>query len=625
MTWSPPIIGSRPVAILGGGVLGRRIATSYVAAGFNVHIRDPFPQARIDALKYIDENKESYTSFCPSGRPSSGYGTYTASEDIESAVKDAWLVIEAVPEKIELKIDTFAELDKYAPKDCIIGSNSSSFKSSLMIEKVSEERKRLCCNVHYTMPPTIRTVELMTDGFTHEEIFPFLSEVLRKCGMLPATARKESTGFIFNRLWAAVKREILLILTEGVSDAAEIDRLWSHMFQTSVLPCQLMDRVGLDTVAFIEDNYINERGLDGSSTVGWLRSNYISQGKLGLKTPEQGGLYPPASVEVNPPLNSAVSASSEKQEKKEMPPLFLLDVGLGSNSPSYPSLAGISTNGKILRLDSPNSPPKALVTGLPAPDGIDVDPSADRMYWTNMGADVSARDGSLMSARLDGTDRKTLLSNGTLTTPKQLILVKDPLSPNGSEKLYFCDREGLSVHRCNVDGSGHEVLVQNPGTAKDIKHWCVGITVDLARRKFYWTQKGPSKSNQGRIYRANLDFLPGEDGSNRSDIEVVFEGLPEPIDLEIESETGVLYWTDRGEHPRGSSLNCAQVEGDKTVKLLARHFHEPIGLKLDLGRGQIFVSDLGGSVYAVDVKTGKKTVVHRDEGSYTGIVTLPEA
>ena len=393
------------------------------------------------------------------------------------------------------------------------------------------------------------------------------------------------------------------------------------MFQASVLPCQLMDRVGLDTVAFIEDNYINERKLDGSLTVDWLRSSYIKQGKLGLKTPEQGGLYPPSTVAVNPPLNPA--ASSAQASGPKMPPIFVLDVGLGANSPSYPSLSGISTNGKILRLDAPNQPPKALITGLPAPDGIDVDPSVNRMYWTNMGADVTAKDGTLMSATLDGTDKKVLLGDGVLTTPKQLILVKD--QEKGTEKLYFCDREGCSVHRCNVDGSEHEVLVQNPGSVGDLMHWCVGITVDLKTRKFYWTQKGPSKSNAGRIFRANIDFAAGENASNRSDIEVVFDKLPEPIDLEIESETGVLYWTDRGEHPRGSSLNCAQPDGDKQVKLLARQFHEPIGLKLDLERKQIFVCDLGGSVYAVDVETGKKTVVHRDEGSYTGLVTLPQA
>ncbi|KAK1773872.1 hypothetical protein QBC45DRAFT_426548 [Copromyces sp. CBS 386.78] len=484
-----------------------------------------------------------------------------------------------------------------------------------MLDKVrSDERKKWVCNVHYTMPPTIRTVELMTSGHTHPEIFPFLSEVLKQCGMLPATARKESTGFIFNRLWAAVKREILTILAEEVSDAAEIDALWAHMFQASVLPCQLMDRVGLDTVAFIEDNYINERKLDGSLTVDWLRKNYITQGKLGLKTPEQGGLYPP----------SAAPGAHSASAGPKMPPVFVLDVGLGANSPSYPSLAGISTNGKILRLDGPNQPPKVLVTGLPAPDGIDVDPSANRMYWTNMGDDVTAPNGSVMSATLSGTDKKVLLADGVLTTPKQIVLVKD--TKQGTEKLYFCDREGCSVHRCNVDGSEHEVLVQNPGGVHDLMHWCVGITVDLAQRKFYWTQKGPSKSNAGRILRANMDFLPGETATSRSDIEVVFDRLPEPIDLDMESETGVLYWTDRGEHPRGSSLNCARVDDEKKeVKILARHFNEPIGLKVDLERKQIFVCDLGGSVYAVDVETGKKTVVHHDEGSYTGLVTLPEA
>ncbi|KAK3335013.1 hypothetical protein B0H65DRAFT_553342 [Neurospora tetraspora] len=117
-----------------------------------------------------------------------------------------------------------------------------------------------------------------------------------------------------------------------------------------------------------------------------------------------------------------------------MPPIFFLDVGVSSDSPFYPSQAGIFANGKILRLDSPNQPPngsndiwsiscrKSLVTGLSAPDGIDVDPSANRMYWTNMGADVNDMDGSLMSFTLDGSDKKVLLggADGVFTTPMQL-------------------------------------------------------------------------------------------------------------------------------------------------------------------------------------------------------------
>ncbi|KAK3334694.1 hypothetical protein B0H65DRAFT_592942 [Neurospora tetraspora] len=114
--------------------------------------------------------------------------------------------------------------------------------------------------------------------------------------------------------------------------------------------------------------------------------------------------------------------------------------------PSRKPVAGLDP--MILRLDEPNQPPKALVTA-PLPDDIDVDPSANRVYWTNMGADVTAKDGSLMSSTLDGFDKKVLLADGILTTPKQLVLVKD--QQTGTEKLYFCDREGCSVHRCNVD------------------------------------------------------------------------------------------------------------------------------------------------------------------------------
>jgi 3-hydroxyacyl-CoA dehydrogenase len=80
-----------------------------------------------------------------------------------------------------------------------------------------------------------------------------------------------------------------MIMAEGVSDAEQIDKLWKHMFQAKVAPCAFMDQVGLDTVAFIEDNYIKERGLDGTLTVDWLRDNYISQGRLGKKS-DKGGL-----------------------------------------------------------------------------------------------------------------------------------------------------------------------------------------------------------------------------------------------------------------------------------------------------------------------------------------------
>ncbi|KAK3991038.1 hypothetical protein QBC44DRAFT_393640 [Cladorrhinum sp. PSN332] len=572
-SWKPPVVGSRPVAVLGAGVLGRRIACSFVAGGYNVHIRDPSAEARQAAIRYIDEHKQEYSKNLPANNVTVKPGAYTASEDMATAFKDAWLVVEAVPEKLEL---------------------SSSFKSSLMLDKVGNSvRRRLICDIHFTMPPEIRTVELMTDGETEEGVLEGLSAVLRGCGMLPATARKESTGFIFNRLWAAIKREIFVIPAEGVSDPAEIDGLFEHMFRASVLPCRLMDQVGLDTVVLIEDNYTAERKLYPTLTADWLRENYISQGRLGLKSGEKGGLYPAATP-----------------KKKKNQDIYFLDVGLGGN---LDKIENVSKSGKILRLDGVTGKVETLVSGLPAPDGIDISHSAGRMYWKNMGANPSARDGSVMSAKLDGSDVQVLIPWGGVFTPKQAVVVES------RQRRYFCDREGMSVHSVGLDGKDHQILVQCTAPTGDVADlsslpsWCVGITVDEKAQKIYWTQKGCSKSGQGRIFRADLD------GSN---IELVFDKLPEPIGLEIDAENATLYWTDRGEHPRGNSLNRASVvNGNEAGKpeIIARHFHEAIGLKLDLENKRVLLTDLGGSVYSVDVESGRKDVLWRDNGSYSRI------
>jgi hypothetical protein len=450
----------------------------------------------------------------------------------------------------------------------------------------------------------INTIELMTDGYTDPKVIQVVKDFLDGCGMIPVIAKRESTGFIFNRLWAAVKREIMFILAEDVSTPEEIDKLWAHMWTRGPPPCRLMDQVGLDTVAFIEDNYVQERGLETEMTVDWLRKNYVSAGKLGKKTPEQGGLYPP------------VSSSKSKE-----PSLYYLDVGLGSN---LRDIGQVAKNGKILCRD-PSGIVSTVVKDLPLPDGIDYSASTQRLFWTNMGTQLSTNDGSVQSCALDGSDILTIVPKGDVRTPKQLVL------DDAAQQVYFCDREGLRVHRCNYDGSEHEILVKRgnhevESERSDQTRWCVGITLDRKSKQVYWTQKGFSKSGRGRIFRAPVDIPAGETAENRTDIEILFEGLPEPIDLEFEEETQMLYWTDRGEHPIGCTLNRAYVgAGSQTTgakEILARQFHEPIGLKIDSRSKKVWVADLGGSLYTVslrDGETGKKEEVLRGTGSYTGV------
>lgn len=210
----------------------------WASAGFDVRLRDPSSQQREDGVAYIQENVASYAK-----KLGDKIGTAQGFESLEDALADAWLVIEAVPEKLQIKIDTFAQLDMQAPSDCILASNSSSYRSSEMLEKVSESAKKRILNMHYYMPPQCMVVELMTDGYTEESIFPFLVERCKEGNTLPFVARKQSTGFIFNRLWAAVKRETLSILAEGVSVPEEIDALWTEMFiKGRSTPCHMMDR-----------------------------------------------------------------------------------------------------------------------------------------------------------------------------------------------------------------------------------------------------------------------------------------------------------------------------------------------------------------------------------------------
>ena len=211
---------------------------------------------------------------------------------------------------------------------------------------------------------------------------------------------------------------------------------------------------------------------------------------------------------------------------------------------------------RIHSMNPDGSDRKTIVTGCHLPDGIVVDAEAGHIYWTNMGV-PNLDDGSIERADLDGGNRRVIVPQGVTHTPKQIHLDKD----NG--KLYWCDREGMRVMRANLDGSQVETLVETGRGDKDQRdqaRWCVGITIDPKLQKIYWTQKGPNNAGQGRILRANIEIPKGASPTNRSDIEVLFDQLPEPIDLELDLANRVLYWTDRGDPPRGNTVNRAAID-----------------------------------------------------------------
>jgi DNA-binding beta-propeller fold protein YncE len=282
-----------------------------------------------------------------------------------------------------------------------------------------------------------------------------------------------------------------------------------------------------------------------------------------------------------------------------------------------------ASSGQVFSANPDGSDLKVIVSeGRRLPDGIVVDLEAGHLYWTNMG-NPSANDGSIERSDFDGQNLTHIVPPGATFTPKQLQLDEK------NRKLYWCDREGMRIMRANLDGSNLETLLDTsegdsrPG--KDIKKWCVGIALDVEAGKLYWTQKGSDNAGEGRIFRANLEIPKGQTPANRKDVELLYDNLPEPIDLELDLANRTIYWTDRGDPPRGNTvnrapMNPAQGNGKKEPVIIFDHLMEGIGIALDLKGGRMFLTDLGGSVYSANLDGSNKKTVLAAEGNLTGIV-----
>jgi sugar lactone lactonase YvrE len=257
-----------------------------------------------------------------------------------------------------------------------------------------------------------------------------------------------------------------------------------------------------------------------------------------------------------------------------------------------------------------------LVSDCHLPDGIAVDAGAGHIYWTNMGV-PNLNDGSIERADLDGKNRKVIVPQGVTFTPKQLQLDKK----NG--KLYWCDREGMRVMRSNLDGSDIEILIETGRgdvDRRDQTRWCVGIAIDPVREQIYWTQKGPDNGDQGQLLRAGIEIPKSETAAKRSDIEVFFDRLPEPIDLELDLRNRVLYWTDRGDPPRGNTVSRASIDAKpRAPEILVSHLMEGIGIALDVPGDRMFVTDFAGSIYSARLDGSQERNLLFAQGNLTGI------
>src|SRR5580658_3919154 len=309
--------------------------------------------------------------------------------------------------------------------------------------------------------------------------------------------------------------------------------------------------------------------------------------------------------------NNSGSQTGPQSPRAPVGRLFFLDLSAGRVLSVNPDGTGLTT---------------LIEEGRKLPDGLAIDITAGHLYWSNMG-NPKGNDGSILRSDLDGANLTTIVPPGGTFTPKQLQLEKS------TGKLYWSDREGMRVMRCNLDGSSIETLVDtsrgDPRPGADPTKWCVGIAVDIEKGDFYWTQKGGDNAGQGSIRRANITVPQGQTPANRGDIGLLYQGLPEPIDLDIDPGARMLYWTDRGDPPLGNTVNRAPLdvsEGKRGApEIVFDHLMEGIGLALDAKGGRMFVTDLGGSIYSANLDGTNRQTLQIALGNLTGIayVDLP--
>jgi len=275
-------IRDRPVAVIGAGTLGRRIALMFASRGGTVRMHDPSAEQVMAATEYVAQTLPEVVE----KRGSGDVGVVKAAASVAEALDDAWLVVEAVPEKLEIKIPLWGQVDAAAPADTIFATNSSSYPSRLMTKEI--RNKARLCNVHFYMPPESNAVDLMSDGQTDRCVLDTLLAVLPEFDIHPFEARRESVGFIFNRIWAAIKRESLAVVSERVARPQDVDAMFKINWHMPVGPFEMMDQVGLDVVLDIENHYAEDNPNLASGPRELLHA-YVDAGKLGVKTGE--GFY----------------------------------------------------------------------------------------------------------------------------------------------------------------------------------------------------------------------------------------------------------------------------------------------------------------------------------------------
>jgi 3-hydroxyacyl-CoA dehydrogenase len=625
MSFDKPI---RRIAIVGTGVIGASWAAQYLARGFDVVATDPAPNAEANLRKYVDEAWPALTEIGLS--PGASRDRLSFTTDMKEALAQADFVQENGPERPDFKIKLFAEMDEATPVDSLIASSSSGITASVM-QSQCKHPERVVVGHPFNPPHIIPLVEIVGGAKTSPEAVERAIAFYASIGKKPIHLHKEMPGHVGNRLQVALYKEVMYLIQQGVLSVSDADDAVSYGpgLRWGLMGPSLQWHLGggQGGIKHFMEHFMS--GMEatfkilGTPDVNDELKQRIVDGVLqmaGNRSVDQ--LAQAEDEELLALIKLRAKNESASGGSKKVATTGTESIQRGSNGETSGRVFFLDVSGgRVVSLNPDGSELQVVLDGLRRiPDGIEVDAEAGHIYWTNMG-NSKANDGSIERADLDGKNRRTIVPEGATFTPKQMKLDKQ------GGKLYWSDREGMRVMRANLDGSNIETLVDtSQGDARpgrDATKWCVGIAVDHEGGHVYWTQKGGDNAGEGRIFRANLEIPEGEGPAGRTDIEMLFDRLPEPIDLELDLGNRMIYWTDRGNPPRGNTVSRARMDaptGDgEGPEILVGDLMEAIGLSLDLNGGRMFFSDLSGSVYSAKLDGTEKRALTIAQGNLTGV------
>lgn len=271
----------KKIAVLGAGLMGHGIAEVCAMAGYEVAMRDIKQEFLDKGMSMIKDSLVKMESKGKLKEPANTIlGRIKPVLSLEEAVKDADLIIEAIPEIFDLKVQTFKECDRFAKRDCIFTSNTSTM-SITELSKATERPDRFA-GLHFFNPPVLmKLVEVIRGEKTSNEVMDLLVDFVKSIGKVPVRVEKDVPGFIANRVTAPSSVLLLGIIEKGVATPEEVDAKMKSMGQP-MGPFELMDYVGIDTQYHILQYYEKTIGPDYKPPE--FLEEMVKTGKLGAKS-----------------------------------------------------------------------------------------------------------------------------------------------------------------------------------------------------------------------------------------------------------------------------------------------------------------------------------------------------